>query len=199
MGQLTLLLCKCQTYCSAFFWGTSVLTKGGPVEWATQNLLTTAKALCYAEVLHLQWEIIKGTTRATTVTGYKSSLDWRSVRAPRVVSDGGRSYRSADCDTNHSLIISKVAQIHSRLHYSKQRGPLDNNTARTGDTFISSLHHSSAVSYRRCICRGKMEISDFKHSQVCDRIIRKERIEKRGLVRCKLSSDGTFNSRKDKP
>lgn len=53
MGQLTLLLCKCQTYCSVFFWGTSVLTKGGLVEWATQNLLTTAKALCYAEVLHV--------------------------------------------------------------------------------------------------------------------------------------------------
>ena len=74
MGQLTLLLCKCQTYCSAFFWGTSALTKGGPVEWATQNLLTTVKALRYREVTP---SFVRNHKRHNTkVTGYKSSLDW---------------------------------------------------------------------------------------------------------------------------
>ena len=61
--------------------------EGDPVAWATQDLLTTAKALRYGTPSLLGITI--STTRDTTVKSYRSSLDWRRVRATRVVSLGG--------------------------------------------------------------------------------------------------------------
>ena len=43
-----------------------------------------------------------------------------------------RSYHSADCDTDHTLIISKVILKPMRLHHSKPKGPSRINVAHTG-------------------------------------------------------------------
>ncbi|PIK57596.1 hypothetical protein BSL78_05504 [Apostichopus japonicus] len=44
-----------------------------------------------------------------------------------------RSYHSADCDTDHSLVISKVILKPKRLHHSKPKGLSKINIAHTGD------------------------------------------------------------------
>ena len=100
-------------------------------------------------------------------------------------------------------VIPTTLSSSARLHYSSADNSIPNHevywSPRTGDNFISSLHHSPAFSYWRCIYRGKMDISKCKYSQVCDGIIRKERIEKRGLVRCKLPIKGPLTVEKTSP
>ena len=95
------------------------------------------------------------TPRKTTVRSYRSSLDWRRVRATRVVSDSGRglcvlliNYRHLNLSLPHAA--SKVSIHHrlldswdarsscrvftlDRLHHSKPRGLLKINTAWIGD------------------------------------------------------------------
>ncbi|KAJ8038826.1 hypothetical protein HOLleu_16366 [Holothuria leucospilota] len=44
-----------------------------------------------------------------------------------------RSYHSANCDTDHSLIISNVIIKPKRLHHSKPKGLSKINIAHTGD------------------------------------------------------------------
>lgn len=44
-----------------------------------------------------------------------------------------RSYQSADCDTDHSLVCSKVKLLPRRLHHSKKEGRLRFDTSKTRD------------------------------------------------------------------
>ena len=62
-----------------------------------------------------------------------------------------RSYHSADCNTDHALIISKVALQPKKLHHAKPKGLPKINVACIDDTkktqkFISSLNNLSPAS-----------------------------------------------------
>ena len=55
-----------------------------------------------------------------------------------------RSYHSADCDTDHAIVISKVVLYPRKIHHAKPKGLPKINTANTKDTeridsFLSSI------------------------------------------------------------
>ena len=52
-----------------------------------------------------------------------------------------RSYHSADCDTDHSMVTSKVRLQPKQIHRSKQKGRPRINTAKTS---VSELHERFA-------------------------------------------------------
>ena len=62
-----------------------------------------------------------------------------------------RSYHSADCDTDHSLVLSKIILSPKRLHHAKPKGLPKINTAHTNDaerikyftsSFESNFHNN---------------------------------------------------------
>ena len=59
-----------------------------------------------------------------------------------------RSYHSADCDTDHSLVASKVALQPRRFHHSKPKGVSKINVARIRDTEKTKMFISSINSFR---------------------------------------------------
>lgn len=61
------------------------------------------------------------------------------------------SYHSADCDTDHSIIITKTKLIPRRFHHAKPKGKVKINIARTADqertdNFIISIKSISPAS-----------------------------------------------------
>lgn len=60
-----------------------------------------------------------------------------------------RNYHSSDCDTDHSFISKPYQEFYWRSIRQEME------TRRVKTSFF--LHYSSAPSYRRCICRGKMD------------------------------------------
>ena len=62
-----------------------------------------------------------------------------------------RTYHSADCDTDHSLVLNKITLSPKRLHYAKPKGLPKINTGHTNDaerikhftsSFKSNFHNN---------------------------------------------------------
>ncbi|PIK43974.1 complement component 3-2 [Apostichopus japonicus] len=58
-----------------------------------------------------------------------------------------RSYHSADCDTDHALVISKVVLQPKRIHHAKPRGLPKINTACTADTVKTHKFNASMKNF----------------------------------------------------
>ena len=80
-----------------------------------------------------------------------------------------RSFHSADCDTDHSLICSKVRLTPKRIHHSKTRGLPRINTCSTGDPHRVQIFRDS-LSERLSTCTPKEVDADSRWGHIRDSI-----------------------------
>ena len=91
-----------------------------------------------------------------------------------------RSYHSADCDTDHSLVVSKVRLQCKQIHRSKQKGRPRINTARTSIPAVCERFISSVEAALRDCPNGNAEerwshIRDSTYKSAMDTFGKKER------------------------
>lgn len=90
------------------------------------------------------------------------------------------SYHSADCDTDHSLVVSKVRLQCKQIHRSKQKGRPCFNTARTSfPTMCESFTSAVEAALRDCSNSSAEErwchIHDSTYKSAIDTFGKKER------------------------
>ena len=91
-----------------------------------------------------------------------------------------RSYHSADCDTDHSMVASKVRLHPKRIHRSKQKGRPRINTARTfvpelRERFAGAVQEALSDCPTSCADERWNHIRDAKYKSAVDTFGKRER------------------------
>ena len=114
-----------------------------------------------------------------------------------------RSYHSADCDTDHSMVASKVRLQPKQIHRSKQKGRPKINTAKTSvpelkERFADTIQEALSNCPTSSAEARWNHIRDATFKTAVDTFGKRERKTQTGL-KTVLGSSSQSSHRKDKP